>query len=1206
MQPANQQLAPAPYAALQQQEVSHYTWKRGGASSAAATDRQTDRQSVSQAFIRTYNRHVSPGGSLFPRITMPLKNGNSVAAERRMDLASLFCMIGRHGPAVALAAIAMVSVLAGFIIYRTVRGKRRKATAAAAADGDGRSPGAERDPSVVQQSPEEPHSRVESTDVRRHSSDVKEDLIHSDLKIRHRRAAEKTPPPYFPPKSDIQVAGNKYPTTDDTEEVAVVWDSHTVAETYADEANQSLQSDTYTEAETVAEEAVDGHQGATDDAVKDVLEDVHDDNNSCWKEPEPINEKNNEEDNKVLTAECQDDEDVTTDKDVSDNTTREEEEDFQCALNNPVYFEQASAMSEISDRLQDDETTNSVRLEEPVIHTEEVSVPCVCDGKDEEFEEEKPDSIDYSCYSSNDHQSPEEEMKNEEAEEECVDHQAEIWSSTFERQTNLPSTEEDQCDHVTDKVAPESDWKDDVAEADDEVIDEDCLNTHTAVKFEPQMPHFEEQDVEIEHIEENGVTCDQEENGLTCDQEDGVLHDDQVKVNILSDDNIAPCFEECDPSSVSLSSALPCLSPPMKVDNQDDSLEDITTHAEAQISSIVDFLDLSLDCPQPQKEGKVAPALDEETDFIILAPEMMSHETENQLENNGNDTTMVLAEERNDQVNDPNVQSCDKDKQSVLVIGDEAFDEESVAAEPDTVDNLTSSVIIEEMSCSQLASICQDQQSDHKENVKTFEETSITSVTDLAACNNTSCTALLSSEEISHHDMSSSSKDQQSDHMEKNETTVETEVASACLTSPIMSEELSCPDKSSSQDQESDQTKNNDFSEVTTGAAPVMTEDINPPMCQINLPSFEEFELRDNDVSCAGVGEESGISSMAVSPDAGKEFDVIFENMVIPVIDCVEQTEAQISFFADDAAISVIKEETAGMVFGPYPSQPLHSEHKDWTNYESLAANEDTFGHEVEDSYHRAMDQFMAQVADGVSSFTKDLEKQTHVKVEVKVKEVRVSVEKKEEAKEEEQKEEDYEKTEISIMEATMDHNEWIMDSNYQPLPWMNLSAPSFAQDHTKTNQLPTEECNYSSAITVTTYADATDIPPSIEIKQTSPLALIDHSTENNEKFVPVQPMPQNVDVTFRVHYFTQSPYQKVAVTGNQQELGNWKGFIPLERAKDGHWTTVVSLPVDSIVEWKFVLMDKGEVCRWEECGNRLLDTGNGDDLLVHKWWGRL
>ncbi|CAB1429514.1 unnamed protein product, partial [Pleuronectes platessa] len=82
---------------------------------------------------------------------MPLKNGNSVALERRMDLASLFCMIGRHGPAVVLAVIAMVSVLAAFIIYRTVRGKTQRKATAAAGDGDGdgerESPGARRDAS---------------------------------------------------------------------------------------------------------------------------------------------------------------------------------------------------------------------------------------------------------------------------------------------------------------------------------------------------------------------------------------------------------------------------------------------------------------------------------------------------------------------------------------------------------------------------------------------------------------------------------------------------------------------------------------------------------------------------------------------------------------------------------------------------------------------------------------------------------------------------------------------------------------------------------------------------------------------------------------------------------------------------------------------------------------------------------------------------
>lgn len=77
-----------------------------------------------------------------------------------MDLASFFCMIGRHGPAVALAVVAVVTVLAGFYIYRTVKGRRRKA----AGDDGAWSPGEEdREASVSQQSP---HRSGESTGKR--------------------------------------------------------------------------------------------------------------------------------------------------------------------------------------------------------------------------------------------------------------------------------------------------------------------------------------------------------------------------------------------------------------------------------------------------------------------------------------------------------------------------------------------------------------------------------------------------------------------------------------------------------------------------------------------------------------------------------------------------------------------------------------------------------------------------------------------------------------------------------------------------------------------------------------------------------------------------------------------------------------------------------------------------------------------------------
>ncbi|KAK9532902.1 hypothetical protein VZT92_010264 [Zoarces viviparus] len=1000
---------------------------------------------------------------------MPLKTGNTVAVERRVDLASLFCMIGRHGPAVALAVIAVVSVVAGLVIYRTVRRKRRKATAAAEGDCDGGGP--EGDESVIRQS----HGSVESTDVNDEgSSDAKEDvdLIPSDLRIRHRRAAEETPAPSSPPESDVRSPDFERVSSDGTEEAAaVVCDSH-----QAGEANGSPQSAACTEAEMVSEDAVDRHRCESGDSIKDVLEEFHD---SCLKEPEPINAENHEQGEEVSTAECQEDEGVTPEKDVFDETPRQEDS-FQCASNDPVCFQQTSHMSENGDEAASSVDSNS---EEPVIHIEGVSVPSVCCGKDEQFERDNTDGIDFSGYSGKARLSSEGESRNEseEAEEHPLDylpigHPAEISSSTFQRESNLPPTQQEQRDHAKDEVtAPDRD--EDGGLAGEEVVREDHFNKHTAAKLDATSAQLDEQGAD-------GVS------GLTCDQEVGVLYDgaEQADGKMPTGGNDVPCSEERECSSVVLSPAVTCLN--------------------------ASIADLSLDCQPPQKEDNTAQSLDEDTNSTILGPQMPLHKTEN-LPDNGNGTAVVLAEERNDQ----------------QTIRKEAFDEASVAAVPDRAANVPS-VMVDDISGPLLQSICQDQQIDHVEKNETSDEMSIDSATD--ACNTTSCTALL------------------------------------------MSEDLSADTQSSSQDQQSDQTTNNkeDFSEVT--AAPVLTEDMKPPSCQIDLPSLEHFALRDNDLSSAGVGEESGISSMAVSPDAVDECDVIFEEMVLQAQDCdlksEGQTEAQNDLFVDD--VSVIEED---MVFGPNPSHP-----------------EDMFGHELEDGYYKMLDQFAAQIADSVT------EKQSDMKVVLESNEKKkggcVGVK---EATKAEEKEEDYEKTEISIMEATMDHNEWIMDSNYQAFPWMNLSAASFAQDDTKNNQFPTEECQYSSAAADTRCTDTTDIPPSAEVLQAGTLSLV-------EDVQNAQPMPQNVNVTFRVHYFTHTPYQTVAVTGNQRELGNWKGFVLLERAKDGHWATTVNLPAESHVEWKFVVVDKGEVCRWEECGNRLLDTATGDELLVHKCWAHL
>ncbi|XP_068562066.1 uncharacterized protein stbd1 [Cebidichthys violaceus] len=1042
---------------------------------------------------------------------MPLKNGNTVAVERRVDLASFFCMIGRHGPAVALAVIAVVSVVAGLVIYRTVRGKRRKA-AAAAADGDGDSGGLEGDESVIRES----HGSVESTDVNdKGSSDVKEDvdLIQSDLRIRHRRvaAAEETPAPSSPPESAVRAPDVERASSDDAEGAAVAWDSHRAAETYAEEAIL-LQSDACTKAEVVSEDAVDRHRCESGDAIKDVLEEFC---NSCLKEPEPINAE--EQGEEVSTAECQEDEGVTPEKDVFDETPRQED-NFQCAPNNPVCFQQTSKNGDEAARSME---SNS---EEPVVHIEGVPVPSVCCGKDKEFEQDNTDGIDFSNYSGNARLSPEGASRNEseEAVEHCLDHlpigqPAEISSSTFQQESNLPPTEQRDC--VTDEVTPpirDGDRDEEGGLAGEEVVREDHLNKLAATKLDATSAQFDEQGAE------GG-------NSVTYDQEVCVLHDgaDQAKEKMPTGGNDVACSEER--SSVVLSPGLTRLNAPVKADNHDGAL-----------SGTSGIADLSLDCQPPQKDDNTAPSLDEDTNSTILGPQMPSHKTENLPENNGNGTAVVLAEEHNDQVYHPHVQSCHEDQQ---MIRKEAFEEASVAAVPDTAAKVPS-VIVDDISCPHLQSVCQDQQIDHVEKNETSDETRVDSATDAAACNNTSCTTLL------------------------------------------MSEELSADTQPSSQDQQSDQTTNNkeDCSDVT--AAPVLTEDINPPLCQIYLPSFEHLALRDNDISSAGVGEESGISSMAVSPNAVNECDVIFEKMVLQAMDCdlksEGQTEAQNSLFADDAAVSAIEEDTASMVFRPYPSQ-----------------REDMFGHKIEDSYYKMMDQFAAQIADSVTCFT---EKQSDMKVVVESKEMKKGgcVEMKEATKAEKEKEEDYEKTEISIMEATMDHNEWIMDSNYQAFPWMNLSTPSFAQDDTKNHPFPTEEHQHSPAATDTTCTDTTGIPPSAEVALTGTLSLVDEYIKN------VQPMPQNVNVTFRVHYVAQSPYQTVAVTGNQRELGDWKGFVPLEKAKDGYWATVVRLPAGNHVEWKFVVVDKSEVCRWEECGNRLLETGSGDELLVHKCWARL
>lgn len=95
----------------------------------------------------------------------------------------------------------------------------------------------------------------------------------------------------------------------------------------------------------------------------------------------------------------------------------------------------------------------------------------------------------------------------------------------------------------------------------------------------------------------------------------------------------------------------------------------------------------------------------------------------------------------------------------------------------------------------------------------------------------------------------------------------------------------------------------------------------------------------------------------------------------------------------------------------------------------------------------------------------------------------------------------------------------------------------------------------------------------------------------------------QQVSIRFQIHYITSTAVQFVAVIGDHETLGRWDTYIPLQHTKDGLWSRSVFLPADTVVEWKFVVVENGDVVRWEECSNRLLDTGH-KDKVVHKSWG--
>ncbi|XP_004617943.2 starch-binding domain-containing protein 1 [Sorex araneus] len=105
------------------------------------------------------------------------------------------------------------------------------------------------------------------------------------------------------------------------------------------------------------------------------------------------------------------------------------------------------------------------------------------------------------------------------------------------------------------------------------------------------------------------------------------------------------------------------------------------------------------------------------------------------------------------------------------------------------------------------------------------------------------------------------------------------------------------------------------------------------------------------------------------------------------------------------------------------------------------------------------------------------------------------------------------------------------------------------------------------------------------------------------DRAVAVPPGPERVSIRFQIHYIPSTDMQALAVTGDHESLGKWNTYVPLQAGQEGLWSQSVSLPADTGVEWKFVVVENGRITRWEECSNRFLETGF-EDKVVHKWWG--
>ncbi|XP_075705941.1 starch-binding domain-containing protein 1 isoform X1 [Rhinoderma darwinii] len=111
----------------------------------------------------------------------------------------------------------------------------------------------------------------------------------------------------------------------------------------------------------------------------------------------------------------------------------------------------------------------------------------------------------------------------------------------------------------------------------------------------------------------------------------------------------------------------------------------------------------------------------------------------------------------------------------------------------------------------------------------------------------------------------------------------------------------------------------------------------------------------------------------------------------------------------------------------------------------------------------------------------------------------------------------------------------------------------------------------------------------------------IDH--QKTKKVATIQPMPQNVNFVFKVHYITNSDSQFIAVTGDHENFGKWGSYVPLTSRNGDFWSRSITLPADTNVAWKLVMVENGKIKRWEECNNRFLKIAH-EDIETQLCWG--